>query len=87
MLLEKYNLYIPQSARICESHLLLDVWHILLQNANIFTNFTASLIDDILFILKSEKTIFNFENVSDMSNILCHYWTGLTVANFLNLFY
>ncbi|KAF9809396.1 hypothetical protein SFRURICE_003493 [Spodoptera frugiperda] len=32
------------------------------------------------------KNFLNFENVSEMPNHSCHYWTGLTVPQFLILF-
>ncbi|XP_060810061.1 uncharacterized protein LOC132904163 [Amyelois transitella] len=86
LLIDKCKLYIPRSTRVCETHLLLDSWNILMDNPNIYSYFTASQIEDMLTITKSANPTFNFENVMHMENVICHYWTGLTVANFLDLF-
>ncbi|KAF9423713.1 hypothetical protein HW555_001039 [Spodoptera exigua] len=86
MLIATFNFYIPRSTRVCEVHLNLNVWHLLLENNNIFSNFTATQIEDIVSLAKLELPTFNFERVSEMQNVLCHYWTGLTIVNFLNLF-
>ncbi|RVE41952.1 hypothetical protein evm_013392 [Chilo suppressalis] len=76
MLIEKYNLYVARSTRVCETHLSLNIWHVLLENNNVFINFTANQIEDLINIAKSEKPILNFENVAQMQNVICHYWTG-----------
>ena len=86
MLIGKHNFYIPRNTRVCETHLNLDVWHLLLQNNNIYSNFTAIQIEDIISIAKADHPTFNFEKVAEMQNVICHYWTGLTIASFLNLF-
>lgn len=86
MLVKKHNLYISSNTRVCETHLNMNIWHTLLENNNLFTNFTANQIEDVISISKSDTPTFNFEQVSQMENVLCHYWTGLTVVNFLNLF-
>lgn len=86
MLIQKHNLYIPSSSRVCETHFTLNDWHLLLQNNNLFSNFTPDQIEDMISISKAGKSIFNFEKVEDMENVICKYWTGLTVANFLDLF-
>ncbi|XP_035452082.2 uncharacterized protein LOC118277412 [Spodoptera frugiperda] len=86
MLIIKYNFYIPRYTKVCDLHLNMNVWHLLLENNNMYSSFTADQIEDIISIAKSELPVFNFEKVSEMPNVLCHYWTGLTIVNFLNLF-
>ncbi|KAJ8708905.1 hypothetical protein PYW07_013509 [Mythimna separata] len=49
------------------------------------STFSAIHIEDIFNILKSKANILNFEKVSEMPNHICHYWTGLTVPQFLIL--
>lgn len=50
------------------------------------STFSAVHIEDIINIMKSKVNILNFENVSEMPNHHCHYWTGLTVPQFLILY-
>ncbi|KAF9409695.1 hypothetical protein HW555_010985 [Spodoptera exigua] len=49
--------------RACEVLLNLNVWHLLLENNNIFSNFTATQIEDIISLAKSELPTFNFERM------------------------
>lgn len=76
MLIAKHNFNIPRNTRVCETHFNLDVWHLLLQNNNIYSIFTANQIEDIISIAKSDQPTFNFENVAEMQNVICHYWTN-----------
>lgn len=49
--------------------------------------FTSSHIEEMLLLLSETNTeVFNFENIENMKEGLCHYWTGLTILNFLAIF-
>ncbi|KAF9812354.1 hypothetical protein SFRURICE_005465, partial [Spodoptera frugiperda] len=71
---------------VCETHLYSDQWHLLPQINRTNNAFSALHIEDIINLLKSKENFLNFENVSEMPNHSCHYWTGLTVPQFLILF-
>lgn len=75
------------AAVVCETHLYSDQWHLLPQINRTNNAFSGLHIEDIMNLLKSKENFLNFENVSEMPNHSCHYWTGLTVPQFLILFY
>ncbi|XP_045449482.1 uncharacterized protein LOC123658044 [Melitaea cinxia] len=86
ILLQEHSFYIPRSCRVCETHLYNNLWHLLPQMNVTHSTFSAIHIEDIINILKSKMNILDFENISEMPNHYCHYWTGLTVPQFLILY-
>lgn len=85
MLVREYNFYVPRSTRVCELHLFSNTWQSLPELTNTFSDFNATQIEDIIELAKKE-VCFDFENVQDMPNHICHYWTGLNVTEFLTLY-
>lgn len=86
-ILSQFKVYITRGARVCREHSMLYSWDIL--NEYDFTSsFSAIHIEDMLDLLCTAPAgcVLNFENVENVSATLCHYWTGLSVANFSLLF-
>lgn len=69
-----------------ESHLYANDWAMLTNNNNLVSSFTAHQIEDIIRILEKNNELFDFENITQMPDHICHYWTGLTVLEFLTLY-
>ncbi|KAL4703567.1 hypothetical protein ACJJTC_001587 [Scirpophaga incertulas] len=85
-MIKENNIYILRSARVCRDHLYGNDWDTLPEVTTLVTSFDARQLEDLINILKSEKSMFDFERVEEMPNHICHYWTGLEVAEFLILF-
>lgn len=83
MLLGRYRFYVPPSARICTYHLENDCWEQLDSNHR---DFTAHQMDQMLMMMErvTLKTL-DFGNINMMPPHLCHYWLGLTAAQFHEL--
>lgn len=75
-----------KKSRVCEGHLYSNEWHILSENTATFSTFTANEVEDLIDLAKAESEVFDFENVAEMRDSLCHYWTSLTVSEFLMLY-
>ncbi|RVE45293.1 hypothetical protein evm_010065 [Chilo suppressalis] len=83
MLLCRYRLYIPPSARICRYHLENDCWDQLQSNTR---DFTAAQMDHMLNMMERIKLkTLDFNDINMMPPNLCHYWLGLTAAQFHEL--
>lgn len=80
-----YKLYVSPNARVCEEHASVYNWE-LLTEYQFTTQFTQTHIVEMLDLLRKQTVkIIDFENVENMNNHICRYWTGLTVLNFLAL--
>lgn len=85
MLIKELRYYVPACARVCETHLYSNEWHLLPEISNCGNNFTANQIEDCIAIAARDANTFDFENVHEMPNHICHYWTGLRSNEFLSL--
>lgn len=88
-LLSYFNIYIPESARICESHLQNMSVEQLSQNMwNEQLEFTAAHVLDIIQTYTKaleQKTILNMQNLNDVSPKDLRFWTGLNHEQFHQL--
>ncbi|XP_045457322.1 uncharacterized protein LOC123667471 [Melitaea cinxia] len=83
MLLCRYRLYIPSSARVCRYHLENDCWEQLQSNIR---DFTASQMDHMLNMMERiNLRTLDFNNINMMPPNLCQYWLGVTAAQFHEL--
>lgn len=71
---------------ICVIHLFIDNLELLNNNSNIKNTFTAHQIENLIRIMDKNGNYMNFENVNEMPYHICHYWTGLSVLEFLILY-
>ncbi|KAL4708253.1 hypothetical protein ACJJTC_002336 [Scirpophaga incertulas] len=83
----RYNLLIPENARVCEEHLAQNLWHTLPLQDNLIEDFTASEIVNALTIMRNHITtdVLNFETYEVINENEFHTWTGLTHEQFSNL--
>lgn len=86
MLLKQYHLYVPIHSRVCETHLYSNEWSLLNNNNNLTSRFTPQQIEDLIRVMERNADLMDFENVDEMPNHICHYWTGLNVLEFLALY-
>jgi hypothetical protein len=86
LLVKEHKYYVPRSARVCEIHLNSNDWQRLPEiNTQRISEFTDAHVEDMIDLAKRDMS-FNFENVNEMPNHVCHYWTGLTVLEFTALY-
>lgn len=85
-LLRELMFYVLISARVCEYHLYSNEWELLSRNDDAVSDFTASQLENLVSVLKNQSSFLDFENVGAMPNYICHYWTGLIVEQFLELY-
>ena len=83
-MLSYYNFYIPQSARVCNEHLMNQDWTTLV-NDNVSQEFTNDHILDIIATykttLENPSPVFSFD-VDVMDDNELRHWTGLTTSEF-----
>lgn len=86
--LVEYYLYIPNSARICEEHLIGNDWEDLFDAPNLIHNFNSDQISDMFNIFRNAMTRprLNFENVLEMDSTEFRYLIGFTQEQFLIIF-
>lgn len=83
MLLCRYKFYVPPSARICRYHLQNDCWD---QLRTDIRDFTAAQMDQMLNMMERVNLkAVDFNNINMMPPHLCHYWLGMTAAQFHEL--
>lgn len=64
----KYNIYIPKDSRVCQEHLISFDWEQLQEAPNLCTDFSGAYLDDIIDVLKEERSSFlDFVNYRQMS--------------------
>ncbi|KAL4721102.1 hypothetical protein ACJJTC_018668 [Scirpophaga incertulas] len=80
-MIKENNIYIPRSARVCRDHLYGNDWDTLPEVTTLVTSYDARQLEDLINILKSEKSMFDFERVEEMPNHICHYWTARTAPS------
>lgn len=86
-ILKDCKIYITPNARVCQNHAGIYNWDFL-QQYEYINSFNRIQIEGMLTLLSSMslKSILNFENIENMIDSQCHYWTGLTIINFLAMF-
>lgn len=87
LLIGRYNLLIPENARVCQEHLQQNSWHTLPLQDNLVEDFTASEVVSALTIMRNNITtdILNFEQYELINEKEFHTWIGLTHQQFSNL--
>lgn len=87
LLIGRYNLVVPENARVCQEHLDQNLWHTLLWQDNLTEDFTASEIVRILTIMRNHISteVLNFEQYQLINAREFHSWTGLTHEQFSDL--
>ncbi|XP_045781360.1 uncharacterized protein LOC123878262 isoform X2 [Maniola jurtina] len=83
-MLSNNKLFIPRRARVCERHLNSNEWDSLINNKNLTNTFTAEHIESMLDYKR--ENVIDFENVETMPDNICHYWTGHTTKEFIDLY-
>lgn len=87
-LLRDFNYYVPSAARVCEEHLILNDFDILLSAPNVTHDFNEAQIMDMINVLKSmpEEGRVDFENIERMDPHEVYFLTGRNVDQFNRLF-
>lgn len=79
------NYYVPPAARICQEHLQLNDFEVLLSANNVSHDFNEDQIMDMMNILKSVHQVngrLDFENIDNMDPNELYFLTGRTVDQF-----
>lgn len=70
---------------MCEEHLQSNEWELLLDNTSLSNTFTAIQVES-LWDNKQEENVIDFEDIETMPNHICHYWTGCTTQELMELY-
>ena len=84
----EHKLYIPDSARVCQEHLLSNVWDELPQHCNVNNDFNAMQFKDISdFMIKCVQngSRLDFNRVGAMTSEEMHFWTGRSFEQFCEI--
>lgn len=84
-LLQNHKLYVPDSARVCQEHLIGNVWDDLPDFCDVLHDFTSAFFTDICEMLiraVNNSKVLNFEVPGAISDIKMHFWTGRTNEQF-----
>lgn len=87
-LLKDFNYYAPPFARVCEEHLLLNDFEILLSARNVSHDFNEAHIMDMMQILKTmpQEGRVDFENIETMDPNEVYFLTGRSFEQFNRMF-
>ncbi|KAH9645953.1 hypothetical protein HF086_011415 [Spodoptera exigua] len=87
-LLKDFNYYVPPFARVCEEHLLLNDFEILLSARNVSHDFNEAHIMDMMQILKTvpQEERVDFENIETMDPNEVYFLTGRSFEQFNRMF-
>ncbi|KAF9411151.1 hypothetical protein HW555_010013 [Spodoptera exigua] len=87
-LLKDFNYYPPPFARVCEEHLLLNDFEILLSARNVSHDFNEAHIMDMMQILKTmpQEGRVDFENIETMDPNEVYFLTGRSFEQFNRMF-
>ncbi|XP_045780696.1 uncharacterized protein LOC123877825 [Maniola jurtina] len=76
LLLSRYQVYVPLTARICSDHLNNGNWEDLQASYNTLTGFQM---DNMMYIMKcAGQRHIDFSNIAHMDPHIVHYWLGLS---------
>ncbi|CAH2088907.1 unnamed protein product [Euphydryas editha] len=84
-LLKEFNYYVPPAARICQEHLLLNDFEVLLSANNVSHEFNEEQIMDMMNILKVVSQVtgrLDFENIENIDANEVYFLTGRTIEQF-----
>ncbi|XP_045781841.1 uncharacterized protein LOC123878594 [Maniola jurtina] len=83
LLLCRYKIYVPLSARICNFHLNSNSWNELLAPYN---DFTGHQMDNMLALMqRSAERKIDFTDITNLDAKMCHFWLGFTIEQLQEL--
>lgn len=87
-ILKNQKLFITPNARVCQNHSVIYNWDEVLNEFEFDSTFDENQIESMLNLLSTGSTsvVLNFENIENANDTICHYWTGLTIIQFLELY-
>lgn len=85
MLFAEYKHYVPQRCRICQFHLQNNNWELFENHDSGIHTFTVEHVQDFATFVNERKLTIDLRDVEGMSDDQCHYWLGLSKANFRQL--
>lgn len=77
IILSNYKYYLPKEARICNDHLMANMWDTLFDSQNSYSKFTIQQIQHVFSFVNAFNPSIDFENIEEMDDRILEYWIGL----------
>lgn len=83
LLIQRYKIYVPLSARICNFHLNNNLWDELLAS---YSDFTGHQMNGMMALMqRAVERKVDFTDFNNLDSKMCHFWLGFTAEQLQTL--